>query len=51
MVALVVKNPRDNAKDARDVDSLPGPGQPPGRRNGISLQYSCLESSMVRGAW
>ena len=40
-----------NAQDAGDMDSLPGSRQSPGRGNGISLQYSCLESSMGRGAW
>ena len=26
-------------------------GRSPGERNGYSLQYSCLENSMDRGAW
>ena len=28
-----------------------GPEDPPGEGNGYLLQYSCLESSMDRGAW
>ena len=30
---------------------IPGSGRSPGEGNGYSLQYSCLESSMDRGAW
>ena len=30
---------------------MPGLGRSPGEGNGNLLQYSCLESSMVRGAW
>ena len=30
---------------------IPGLGRSPGEGNGILLQYSCLESSMDRGAW
>ena len=29
----------------------PGSGRSPGEVNGNSLQYSCLENSMDRGAW
>ena len=47
----MVKNPPDNAGDARDVDSIPGCGRSLGERNGNPLQYSCLGNSMVRGAW
>ena len=36
---------------AGDPDSLPGLGRSPRKRNGNSLQYSCLENSMDRGAW
>ena len=31
--------------------SIPGSGRSPGEGNGYSLQYSCLENSMDRGAW
>ena len=40
-----------NAGDARDVNSIPGSGRFPGVENDSPLQYSCLESSMDRGAW
>ena len=30
---------------------IPGSGRSPGEGNGQSLQYSCLENSMDRGAW
>ena len=50
-VALVVKNLPANAGDVRGVDLIPGSGRSPGGRNGNPLQSSCLENSMVRGAW
>ena len=37
--------------NAGDVGSIPGSGRSPGEGNGNSLQYSCLENSMDRGAW
>ena len=42
---------KDSACTAGDPDSLPGLGRSPRKRNGNSLQYSCLENSMDRGAW
>ena len=33
------------------MSSIPGLGKSPGDANGNSLQYSCLEDSMDRGAW
>ena len=39
------------AGDARDVGSIPGSGRAPGEGNGNTLQYSCLENPMDRGAW
>ena len=36
---------------AGDAGLIPGSGRPPGGGNGNSLQYSCLENSMERGAW
>ena len=48
---LVVKNPSDNAEDARGVDSIPGSGKSPGVGNGNPLQYSCLGSPWRREAW
>ena len=34
-----------------DVGSIPGMGRSPGIGNSNSLQYSCLENYMERGAW
>ena len=45
---LVVKNLLSNAGD---TSAIPGSGRSPGVGNGYPLQYSCLESSMNRGAW
>ena len=50
-VALVVKNPSADAGDLRAAGSIPGLGRSPGRGHGNSLQYSCLENPMDRGAW
>ena len=47
----VVKNPPANAGEVRDTVSIPGSGRSPGGGNGNSLQYSCLEKPMDRGAW
>ena len=46
----MIKNPPTNAGDARDMSSIPGSGRSPGVGNGNSLQCSCLENSMDRGA-
>ena len=37
--------------NAGDRDSIPGSGKSPGEGNGNSLQYSCLDNPMDRGAW
>ena len=50
-VALVVKNLPANAGDIREVGLIPGLETSPGRRNGNSFQYSCLETPMGRRAW
>ena len=47
----MVKNPPANAGDVRDTDVIPGSGRSPGEGHGNSLQYSCLENPMDRGAW
>ena len=47
----VVKNLPANAGDARDEGSIPESGRFPGVGNDNSLQYSCLENSIHRGAW
>ena len=44
----MVKNPPANAGD---MGSIPGSGRSSGEGNGNSLQYSCLENPMDRGAW
>ena len=44
----VVKNLPANAGD---LSSIPGLGRSLGEGHGNSLQYSCLENSMDRGAW
>ena len=44
----VVKNPPANARDA---DSIPGLGRPPGGGHGNPFQYSCLENPMDRATW
>ena len=50
-VALVIKNLPANAGDVRDTGSTPASGRSPERGHGNSLQYSCLENPMERGAW
>ena len=50
-VVLVVKHPPANAGDIRDAGSIPGLGRATGGGHGNSLQYSCLENPMARGAW
>ena len=40
-----------SAYNAGDPGSIPGSGRSPGEGNGNSLQYSCLEGRMDRGAW
>ena len=47
----MVKNPPANAGDKRDTSSIPESGRSPGERHGNSLQHSCLENPMDRGAW
>ena len=49
-VLLVVKNLPANAGDRRDVALILGFGRSPGGGLGNSLQCSCLENPMDRGA-
>ena len=42
---------KESAFSAGDTSSIPGSGGSPGEGNGNSLQYSCLENPMDRGAW
>ena len=48
---LVVKNLPASTGDLRDTGSVPGSGTSPGGGRSNSLQYSCLESPLDRGAW
>ena len=50
-VVLVVKNPPANARDIRDMGSIPGLRRSPGGGHGNLLRYSCLENPVDRGAW
>ena len=47
----VVKNLSANAGAAGDSGLIPELERSPGGGNGNSLQYSCLENPMDRGAW
>ena len=40
-----------NTGDIRDEGSIPGSIRSPGGGHDNSLQYSCLEDPMDRGAW
>ena len=42
---------KESACNAGELGSIPGLGRSPREGNGCPLQYSCLENSMVRGAW
>ena len=49
-VALAVENLPANAGNVRDMGSFPGSGRFTRGGNGCSLQYSCLENLMDKGA-
>ena len=42
---------KESACNPGDSGLIPGLGRSPGEGNGNSVQYSCLENSMDRGAW
>ena len=42
---------KESACNAGDLGSIPGLGRSRGVGHGNSLQYSCLENPMDRGAW
>ena len=42
---------KESACNAGDAGLIPGSGRSPGGGHGNSLQYSCLENPMDRGAW
>ena len=50
-MVLVVKNLPADAGDARAMGLILGSGRVPGGGNGNTLQYSCVENPMDRGAW
>ena len=47
----MVKNLPGNARDRGDAAWIPKSGRSSRKGNGNSLQDSCLENSMDRGAW
>ena len=50
-MVIMVKNLSANARNTGDLgSSIHVSGRSPGGGNGNSLQYSCLENSMDRGA-
>ena len=46
-----VRDSKESACSAGDMDLIPGWGRSPGEGNGYPLQYSCLENPMNRGPW
>ena len=44
-------DPKESAYNRGDQGSIPGLGRSSGEGNGNSLQCSCLENPMDRGAW
>ena len=42
---------KESAYSAGDPGSIPFLGRSPGEGKGNSLQYSCLDNSINRGAW
>ena len=42
---------KESSCNAGDLSSIPGLGRSPREGNGYSLQYSCLENVLKRGAW
>ena len=47
----MIKNPPAMPGAVGDVGLIPGSGRAPGGGRDNSLQFSCLEDSMDRGAW
>ena len=45
------KKKKKSACNTGDLGSIRGWRRSPGEGNGDSLQYSCLENPMERGAW
>ena len=42
---------KESTCNVGDLGSVSGFGRSPGERNGYTLQYSCLENLIDRGAW
>ena len=42
---------KESACNAGGLDLIPRLGRSPGKGNGNTLQYSCLENPVDRGAW
>ena len=47
----MVKNLPVNARDVRDLGSIPGWERSSEGENGNPLQYSCMENPMDGGSW
>ena len=47
----LVKNLPADIGDEKDTDSIPEPDRSPRGGHSNTLQYSCLENPMDRGAW
>ena len=50
-MVLAIKNLPADVGDVRDTGSINASGRSPGGGHGNSVQYSCLENPMDRGAW
>ena len=48
---MVIKNLPANAGDENDMGSILGSGRSPGEGHNNSIQYSCLQNPLDRGAW
>ena len=44
-------NGKESACNPRDMGLIPGSRRSPGEENSNTIQYSCRENSMDRGAW
>ena len=42
---------KESVSNVGDLGLIPGSGRYPGEGKGYLLQYSCLETTMDRGAW
>ena len=42
---------KNTLANAGDTGLIPGSGRSPGEGNDNTVQYSCLENAMDRGAW